>query len=142
MTQGAPWLIAGGLLSAIASVLHLLIIAGGPAWYRWFHAGEKMAVMAERGDPQAWVVTLGIAAVLAVFAAYAFSAAGVIPPLPMMRLGLVGISAVFLARGLALLPLFVWKRQLVDSFILWSSLIVLVYGGVYAIGTWLAWPQL
>jgi len=41
-----------------------------------------------------------------------------------------------------LLPLFVWKRQLVDSFILWSSLIVLVYGGVYAIGTWLAWPQL
>jgi len=142
MTQAAPWLIAGGLLIAIASVLHLVIIAGGPVWYRWFHAGEKMAVMAERGDPQAWVVTLGIAAVLAVFAGYAFSAAGVIPRLPLMRLGLVGISAVFLARGLALLPLLVWKRQLVDSFILWSSLIVLVYGGVYAIGTWLAWPQL
>ncbi len=140
--RAEPWLITGGVLSAIASLMHLAIIAGGPAWYRWFHAGENMVRMAERGAAQAWAITLGIAAALAVFAAYAFSAAGVIPRLPLMRLALIGITAVYLLRGLALAPLLVWKPKLVDSFILWSSLIVLVYGMVHAIGTWLAWPQL
>jgi hypothetical protein len=123
-------------------VLHLAIIVGGPAWYRWFHAGEKMARMAERGDPIAAIVTLGIAAVLAAFAACAFSAAGILPRMPLIRLALVGITGVYLARGLALVPALLWKPQLVDSFLLWSSLVVLVYGGVHAIGTWLAWPEL
>jgi hypothetical protein len=30
----------------------------------------------------------------------------------------------------------------VNSFLAWSSLIVLVYGAVYAAGTWRAWPAL
>lgn len=138
----APWLIAGGLLSLAASVMHLAIIAGGPGWYRWFHAGDKMVAMAERGEAQAWIITLGIAAVLAGFAAFAFSAAGLIPRLPLLRLALAGITGIYLLRGLALVPLLVWKPQLVDAFILWSSLVVLVYGLVHAMGTWLAWPEL
>ena len=43
-----PFLIAGGVLSALASLLHIAVIAGGPAWYRFFGAGEGMARMAER----------------------------------------------------------------------------------------------
>ena len=140
--RAEPWLIAGGILSAIASALHLAIIVGGPSWYRWAHAGDGMVAMAERGEARAWIITLGIAAVLAVFAAYAFSAAGLLPRLPLMRLALVGITGVYLLRGLALGPLLVWKPHLVDNFILWSSLIVLVYGLVHAIGTWLVWPKL
>ena len=138
----APWLIAGAMLSAAAAVMHLAIIAGGPAWYRFFHAGEKMARMAERGDPQAWIVTLGIAVVLAGFSAYALSAANVLPKLPLLRPALVAITGVYLLRGAALVPLQIWRPVLVDSFILSSSLVVLVYGIVYAIGTWLAWPEL
>ena len=140
--RAEPWLIAGGILSAIASLLHLAIIAGGPAWYRWFHAGEDMARMAERGEARAWLITLGIAAALAVFAAFALAAADIIPRLPLMRLALLGITAVYLLRGLALLPLLVWKPHLVDSFMLWSSLVVLVFGTVHAVGTWLVWPRL
>ena len=140
--RAEPWLIAGGFLSAVAALMHLAIIAGGPAWYRWFHAGEAIARMAERGEAQAWLVTLSIAAVLAVFAAYAFAAADVLPRLPLMRLALLGITAIYLLRGLALVPLLVWRPQLVDSFILWSSFVVLVYGIVHAVGTWLVWPRL
>ena len=44
-----PILFTGGVLSAAASLLHLAVIAGGPAWYRFFGAGEGMAQMAERG---------------------------------------------------------------------------------------------
>ena len=137
-----PWLVTGAMLSAAAALLHLAIIAGGPGWYRFFHAGEKMAMMAERGEVRPWLMTLGIAAVLAVFAAYALSAAGVLPRLPLLRLALLGITGVYLARGLALVPLQIWKPALVDNFIVWSSLIVLVYGIVHAVGTWQAWPDL
>lgn len=137
-----PFLIVGGVLSAAASLLHLAVIAGGPSWYRFFGAGEGMARMAERGSLTPTLVTLGIAAVLAVWAAYAFSGAGLIARLPLMRTALVLISAVYLLRGLVVLPAFVLNPGGVMPFMIWSSLIVLVYGVCYAVGTWIAWPAL
>ncbi len=137
-----PILIAGGVLSTIASLLHLAVIAGGPAWYRFFGAGEGMARLAEQGSWKPTVITIGIAGVLAVWAAYAFSGAGLIPRLPLIRTALVLISAVYLLRGLVLVPAFALNPGGVTPFVLWSSLIVLVYGLAYAIGTWTAWPAL
>ncbi len=137
-----PILVTGGLLSAAASVLHLAVIIGGPAWYRFFGAGEGMARMAERGDWRAAAITVGIAGVLALWAAYAFSGAGLIARLPLLRTGLVVISAIYLVRGLLLIPALLINQGGVQPFILWSSLIVLVYGLAYAIGTWIAWPGL
>ena len=137
-----PTLITGGVLSAAASVLHLAVIIGGPSWYRFFGAGEGMARMAERGDWRAAAITVGIAGVLALWAAYAFSGAGLIARLPLLRTGLVVISAIYLVRGLLLIPALLINQGGVQPFILWSSLIVLVYGLAYAIGTWIAWPGL
>ena len=137
-----PFLIVGGVLSAAASLLHLAVIAGGPSWYRFFGAGEGMARMAERGSLTPTLVTIGIATVLAVWAAYAFAGAGLIPRLPLLRTALVLISAVYLLRGLVLIPALVLNAGGVAPFMLWSSLIVLVYGVCYAVGTWVAWPAL
>lgn len=137
-----PILIAGGVLSAVASLAHLAVIAGGPAWYRFFGAGERMARLAEQGAWIPTVVTLGIASVLAIWAAYAFSGAGLIPRLPLIRTALVLISAVYLLRGLVLVPALALNPGGVTPFVLWSSLIVLVYGLAYAAGTWTAWPAL
>ena len=137
-----PLLVIGGVLSAIASLLHLGVIAGGPNWYRFFGAGERMARMAERGAMTPTLVTLGIASVLAVWSAYAFAGAGLIPRLPLMRTALVLISAVYLLRGLVLVPALIVNPGGVTPFVLWSSLIVLVYGVAYAVGTWIAWPGL
>lgn len=136
------WLAAGGALSAIAAAMHLAIIVGGPAWYRFFGAGERLARAAERGSLMPAVVTVGIATVLAVWAAYAFSGAGLIPRLPLLRLGLVSISAIYLARALLWLPALALRGLPIDAFAGWSSLIVLAYGIAYAIGTWTAWPRL
>jgi len=136
------FLIAGGILSAGASLLHLGVIIGGPDWYRFFGAGEGMARMAEQGSWTPTVITLGIASVLAVWSAYAFAGAGLIPRLPLIRTALVLISGVYLLRGLVLIPALVINRGDVMPFILWSSLIVLVYGITYAVGTWTAWPAL
>jgi hypothetical protein len=139
--QGNWFLIAGGVASLLASVAHLAVIVGGPAWYRFFGAGEDMARAAERGLWIAPAVTVGIASVLAIWAAYAFAGAGLIGRLPLMRPALVAISAVYLLRALWLIPgLPLLGRT--PEFILWSSLIVLAIGALYAIGTWRAWQVL
>ena len=145
MTQRNSWLVLGGALSVTAALIHLAIIVGGPDWYRFFGAGEDMATAAELGSPFPAVVTLAIAAILLIWAAYAFAGAGLIRRLPLMRTALVLISVIYLARGLILVPmllLYPHARAAVGPFEIWSSLVVLVYGAVYAVGTWRAWPQL
>jgi hypothetical protein len=140
MTKTNSWLVAGGLLSALAALLHVAVIFGGPDWYRSFGAGEAMAQMAERGSPVPALVTAAIAAVLAVWSAYAFAGAGLIRRLPLMRTALVAISAVYLLRGLLIVPALL--QPTAPAFDLWSSLIVLGYGLVYLLGTVRAWPVL
>ncbi len=140
-----PWLIVGGWLSLAASLLHIACIVGGPDWYRFFGAGEDMARAAELGRIYPALVTFAIAVVLAIWAAYAFAGAGLIRRLPLMRTALVLISAIYLIRGLILVPILVsypHARPAIGPFEIWSSLIVLGYGLAYALGTWRAWPSL
>lgn len=141
MHDGRGWLLAGGGVTGAASLLHLAIIAGGPEWYRFFGAGERMARMAARGSPLPAVVTAGIAAVLAVWALYALSGAGVIRRLPLLRLALGLIAAVYLARGVFGIPLVLladdpYARQLRArmTFMAVSSAICLGLGVCYAVG--------
>lgn len=142
MTARNPWLIAGGWLSLAASLLHIACIIGGPDWYRFFGAGEDIARAAERGAWMPIIITLFIAAVLATWAVYAFGAAGLVGRLPLTRAALTAISLVLILRALAGLVGHVWRPDLSDSFMLWSSLIVLALGLCFAIGTWQAGPAL
>ncbi|MDE1468520.1 hypothetical protein [Aurantiacibacter sp. D1-12] len=139
---GSPWLIVGGWLSVAASLLHIGCIIGGEEWYRFFGAGEEIAMAAARGEVWPHIMTLGIATVLAIWALFAFSGAGKFARLPLLRTGLVVISAIYLLRGLMLVPLHLWRPEMTDAFTVWSSLIVLVYGVAYAVGTWKAWPAM
>lgn len=139
---GSIWLIVGGWLSVAAALLHIACIFGGPDWYRFFGAGEGMARAAARGDLRPTLITLAIGAVLLIWAAYAFSGAGSLPRLPLLRTGLIVITAIYLLRGLFFVPLHFWRPQHSDSFAIWSSLIVFVYGAVYAVGTFKAWRHL
>ena len=143
MKASNPWLVAGGWMSLAASVLHIACIFGGPDWYRFFGAGEPIAQAAERGSWVPPLLTLGIASILAIWAAYAFAGAGLIRRLPLMRTALVAISTIYLARGLMVfyLPL-MGRSDLSSAFLLWSSLIVLAIGIAYGVGTWRAWPTL
>ncbi len=141
MTGRNPWLTVGGCLSVAASALHIGCIIGGPDWYRFFGAGEAMAVAAERGEAYPALVTFAIAVVLAIWGAYAFAGAGLIRRLPLMRTALVAITAVYLLRGLALIPALT-VPAMGGAFNIWSSVIVLGYGIAYAVGTVRAWPSL
>lgn len=139
---GKGWLLAGGLLSTLASFLHLGIIAGGPEWYRFFGAGERMARMAEQGSPRPTLITLAVALILFIWAAYAFAGAGLLRRLPLMRTALVTITMIYLLRGMVLFPALAAGPAQTDAFTIWSSAIVLVYGIVHAAGTWKSWSFL
>lgn len=139
---GQKLLAIGGILSVIASLLHLGVIIGGPDWYRFFGAGEDMAKMAEKGLFYPALITMGIASVLAIWAWFAFAGAGLVTRPPLLRTGLIAISAVYLARGLVLPPMAFFVPEKINSFAIWSSLIVFIYGIFYALGTWKAWPSL
>ena len=139
LAAGSMALVVGAVLSATAAVAHLACIAiGGPA-YRVMGAGEAMARAAEAGKLRPTVVTLGVACVLAAWAAYALSGAGVIGPLPFTRLALVLICAAYLGRAVAF-PLL--KPRFPDNsttFWVVSSLICGVFGLVHLYGTLRLW---
>ena len=140
-TYNLPLLI-GGALSAVAAILHLAIIVGGAAWYRFFGAGEVMARAAEQGRRYPAVVTAAIAALLGTWSAYALSGGRFIPALPLVRPVLLAITAIYLLRGFVIVPVLVLPRTRTTAFGIWSSGICLVFGAVHALGVYQAWLRL
>jgi hypothetical protein len=135
-------LAVGAALSAIAAFLHLGIIAGGPAWYRFFGAGERLARAAAQGKAYPALITLSIAAVLGAWSAYALAGAGLIGPLPMLKAALVAITAVYIVRGLGYAPLVLAQGGRITPFVVWSSFICLGYGLVHLLGLVQRWAAL
>lgn len=135
-------LVLAATLSAIAALLHLACIHFGGPWYRAMGAGEQMARLAEAGSIYPSVVTLFISCVLLVWSLYALSGAGVIRRLPLLRTGLTAITAVYLIRGFAFVPLMSVIPGRTLQFWLWSSAICALFGIVHAAGLWQCWDRL
>ena len=137
------YLILAGTLSFIAALLHLAIIVGGPAWYRFFGAGEAIATMAEQGLLRPTIITICISAILTTWGAYAWSAAGVLPKFPLQKLIVMLITAVYLLRGFlglcAPLSNHPEVAQNSASFWIWSSIICLIFGLVHLKGVFDKW---
>ncbi|MCD4814691.1 hypothetical protein K8S19_13490 [bacterium] len=127
-------LLMGGIASILIAVLHIVIIAKGPEWYRLFGAGEQMARMAEQGSWIPGLLTLMIVLVFLIWGLYAFSGAGLIKPLPLLRLGLITIASIYLVRGLVIIPFYLFKPGQIDRLIIWSSAVSLLIGSFYVFG--------
>jgi hypothetical protein len=135
--------IAGSLALAV-SLLHA-IIAFSPAWCRNFGAPERFVAL---GPVVVAIVTLLLAAVFGTWSLYAFSGAGWLRPLPLLAPALIGIGAVFTARGLALFPQILTRTRLVRWRIpnsrsdIISSVVSLLIGTTYLAGTIGSWQVL
>jgi predicted signal transduction protein with EAL and GGDEF domain len=70
------YLIGAGCLTAVAALMHIGCIIFGATWYRFFGAGEQMAVMAEQGLMKPTIITSFIVVVLSIWSLYAFFALG------------------------------------------------------------------
>lgn len=99
MNNGKPWFLASSVGSFAVAGLHLIIIIIGASAYRYFGAGEEMAVGAEQGSFVPSLVTLGIVFVFIGFGLYALSGAGVIKKLWKHKIILMAITVIYLLRG-------------------------------------------
>jgi hypothetical protein len=86
------------------------------------------------------------ALIMVIFGLYALSGAGSIRRLPLLRLGLAGISSLYLLRGLFIILTglellgFLKGRILIQGVI--SHLVFLAAGIAYAVGTFLNWREM
>ena len=132
------FLLTAGVFSFIASAAHIGIIIGGASWYRFFGAGEKMAVMAEEGKAYPHIITFFIALVLTGFGLVAWSVAGILPSIPYSNMLLTLITAIYLLRGiLGFVAPFIdhpATNENSTKFWLWSSGICTSIGIVHILG--------
>lgn len=118
--------------------------------YRFLGAGKRMAELADAGNWYPSLMTIAIAGILATWAWYAAAAADILVRPPLLRTGLCLITAFYLLRGLALLPLLVRFAGGERSFLIagagggvlfWviTSLICLIFGLVHLAGLIATW---
>ncbi len=135
---GDRLLALGGAVTGVAALLHLAIVVGGPGWYRFVGAGERVARLAAHGSIYPAVITTCIAAILGVWTLYALSGAGVVRHLPFLRPALALIAAVFLARGILGIPAVMSMddpyARARTTFMVASSAICTLLGLCYGVG--------
>lgn len=128
-------LIASATCSILVALLHVYVMAKGAPAYRFFGAGEQLAGLAERGSWIPTVLTSGITAAFLVFAAYYLAAAGLLPKLPWLALGLVVIASIYTLRGAVVIPSWLFGMKM-SAFEVGGSLISLAIGLLHAAAAW------
>ena len=103
MTAQRKFLVAGGVISAVISILHVFLTFR-PELYRYISPGQGsgLAQIAEQGSSLIRIVTFALAVMFAIWAIYAFSGAGLIRRLPLLRPVLIAIGVIYILRSLFL----------------------------------------
>jgi hypothetical protein len=133
-----PFFVVAAALLFAGAILHVAALCGGPSWIAFVGAPREVVESASRGTWLAPVGALGIAALLLLLAAYALSAAAVLRSLPFSRSILTLFAAIFIVRGLIILPALLQGRfsgrDHHDLFVVASSTAILAIGLALLIG--------
>jgi hypothetical protein len=135
------WLKGAAGLSFFMAICQT-VISLSPAAAAYFEAPPPLL----ENRMQLFLIGEGAALIFAFFGLYALSGAGSIRHLPFLRMGLVGIGALYLLRGLfvilTVLILFgVLQGEILIQGVI-SHLVFLAAGIAYAIGTVLNWKEM
>jgi len=101
-----------------------------------------MAILAEQGSIRPAIITSVIVAVLFTWSLYALAGAGVVNKLPLLRLGLIGITSIYLVRGVGGFFFMASPMGRSPKFWLWSSIICLTFGLVHFVGLKQIWGSI
>jgi len=135
------WLKTAAGLSFFMAICQT-VISLSPAAAAYFQAPPPLL----ENRLQLFLVGEGAALILVIFGLYALSGAGSIPRLPLLRVGLVGISSLYLLRGLffiltLLMILGVLEGEILIQGVI-SHLVFLAAGIAYTAGTALNWSKM
>jgi len=135
------WLKTAAGLSFFMAICQT-VISLSPATAAYFQAPPSLL----ENRLQLILIGEGAALILVIFGLYALSGAGSIRHLPLLRLGLTGISSLFLLRGLffiltVLALLGILKGDVLIQGVV-SDLVFLTTGITYAVGTVLNWREM
>lgn len=135
------WLKVAAGLSFFMAICQT-VISLSPAAAAYF--GAPPPLLEDR--MQLFLIGEGAALIFAIFGLYALSGAGSIRHLPLLRLGLVGISSLYLLRGLFVILTVLTLLEILEGEILIqgeiSTLVFLAAGIAYAVGTILNWREM
>jgi hypothetical protein len=132
------WLKSAARLSFFMAICQT-VISLSPAAAAYFQAPPPLL----ENRMQLFLVGEAAALIFAIFGMYALSGAGSIRHLPLLRLGLIGISSLYVLRGLFIIFTVVTLLGIFEGEILIqgviSHLVFLAAGIAYAVGTVLNW---
>jgi len=135
------WLMIAAALSFFMAAVQTTLSLSVPA-AAYFQAPPPLL----ENPLRLFLVGEAAALVLVVFALYALSGAGTIRRLPLLRVALIGISTLYLLRGLFLILNVMIAFGLLEGTVLLqgviSDLVFLTAGIAYAVGTAFNWSEL
>jgi hypothetical protein len=132
-----------GLLSLAVALFQVVLSFPTPLSTYFGTPPELLA-----NPPALLASSLFVALIFAIWGLYGLSGAGLIRRLPLLRLGLIVIGAIYTLRGLLLIPLLLASLGLLASpapilpQALLASLVSLVTGCLYLAGTLIGWRDL
>lgn len=127
--------IAATLSAVLGVLIHLMALIAGPGWFAFFGAPPAIVRSAENGTWLAPLATLAISVGMGLCGLYGASALGWMRRLPLLRLGLGVVAATCLLRAVAVVPLFVWRPVLLNTFEVVAAL-VWSLAGVGFVSAW------
>jgi hypothetical protein len=100
-------LISAGVIACASSIWHLLCIFGGAHWFAFARAPQQIIDSSQQGTLLAPIGTVIVASLMFSCTVFAFSAAGLIRKVPLLKSALMTISILCILRGLIAIPTFV-----------------------------------
>jgi hypothetical protein len=135
------WLKVAAGLSFFMAICQT-VISLSPAAAAFFRAPAPLL----QNRLQLFLVGEGAALIVVIFGLYALSGARSIPRLPLLRLGLIGISGLYILRGLFFIVSILIILGILEGEVLIqgeiSTLVFLAAGIAYAVGTFLNWKEM
>lgn len=127
-------LISAGIIAVAAAIWHLLCILGGPSWFEFARAPQPIIDSAKQGTLLAPIGTIIVASLMFACSIFAFSAAGMIRKVPLLKAALITIAVLCTVRGLIALPILVTPSGL-DVWELVASSVWLYVGACFIVGS-------
>ena len=100
-------LISAGFVASASAIWHLLCIIGGPKWFAFARAPQQIIDSSQQGTLLAPIGTIIVASLMFACTVFAFSGAGLMCKVPLLKSALITISILCIVRALIAIPTFV-----------------------------------